>query len=71
LNDGTCMESLPEWMAAKFIRFFLASSKTYYRKYGRDSLRNGFWANFLNDNSREYGELIVKTVGNITPEEAF
>ena len=72
-SGGTFIEAAPEEIQKAFITFFLASSKAFYRKYPRlnDSPRNGFWANFLKDNEREYGDLIRETVGNVTPEQAF
>lgn len=72
-SGGTYIKSLPEWMAKRFIKFFLSSSKAFYKKYPQcrsDYNRNGFWANFLKDNYN-YSDLIYKTVGNITPEKAF
>ena len=53
-SGGTFIESCPEEIQKDFIRFFLSSSKAFFRKYPRcnDSTRNGFWANFLHDNGR-------------------
>jgi len=71
-SGGTYIESCPEWVQKRFISFFLASSRAFYRKYPqcKNDPRNGFWANFLHDNTG-YLDLIKATVGNVTPEEAF
>src|SRR3990172_234437 len=59
-SGGTFIESNQEWIQRLFIEFFLSSSKAFYRKYPhcKSSSRNGFWANFLYDNAREYNNMI-------------
>ena len=78
INDGNVMETLPYWMAKRFVRFFLLSSIAYYRKYGEDcscnneNQTNGFWRNFRDQAKKHnYDDLVIRAIGDVTPRQAW